>query len=69
MTAETEKADADLSKKVEQINKVLKYLPDLRKHEDAEHEYLVAVSELHDMLKVVCLFLETRIRSSAVSTP
>ena len=51
VTAETEKADANLSKKVEQINKALKYLPDLRKHEDAEHEYLVAVSELHDMLK------------------
>ena len=51
VTAETEKADADLSKKVEQINKALKYLPDLRKHEDAEHEYLVAVSELYDMLK------------------
>jgi chromosome segregation ATPase len=51
VTAETEKADADLSKKVEQINKALKYLPDLRKHENAEHEYLVAVSELHDMLK------------------
>ena len=51
VTAETEKADADLSKKVEQINRTLKYLPDLKKHEDAEHEYLVAVSELHDMLK------------------
>lgn len=51
VTAETEKADAELSKKVEQINRTLKYLPDLKKHEDAEHEYLVAVSELHDMLK------------------
>jgi len=51
VTVETEKADAELSKKVEQINRTLKYLPDLKKHEDAEHEYLVAVSELHDMLK------------------
>ena len=45
------RADAELSQKVEQINKVLKYLPDLKKSENAEHEYLVAVSELHDMLK------------------
>ena len=45
------RADAELSQKVEQINKVLKYLPDLKKNENAEHEYLVAVSELHDMLK------------------
>ena len=51
VTAETEKADAELSKKLEQINRTLKYLPDLKKHKDAEHEYLVAVSELHDMMK------------------
>ena len=44
-------ADAELSQKVEQVNKVLQYLPDLKKNENAEHEYLVAVSELHDMLK------------------
>lgn len=44
-------ANAELSQKVEQINKVLKYLPDLKKNENAEHEYLVAVSELRDMLK------------------
>ena len=44
-------AEAELSKKVEQINRALKYLPDLQKNEKAEHEYLVAVSELHDMLK------------------
>ena len=51
VTAETEKADADLSKKVEQINRALKYLPDLQKNEKAEHEYLVAVSELRELLK------------------
>ena len=44
-------AEAELSKKVEQINRALKYLPDLQKNEKAEHEFLVAVSELHDMLK------------------
>ena len=44
-------ADAELSQKVDQVNKVLKYLLDLKKNENAEHEYLVAVSELHDMLK------------------
>ena len=44
-------AEAKLSEKVEQINRALKYLPDLHKNEKAEHEYLVAVSELHDMLK------------------
>lgn len=44
-------AEAELSKKVEQINRALKYLPDLHKNEKAEHEFLVAVSELHDMLK------------------
>ena len=44
-------AEAELSKKVEQINRALKYLPDLQKNEKAEHEYLVAVSEVHDMLK------------------
>lgn len=43
--------EAELSKKVEQINRALKYLPDLQKNEKAEHEFLVAVSELHDMLK------------------
>ena len=51
VTAETEKADADLSKKVEQINRALKYLPDLQKNEKAEHEYLVAISELRELLK------------------
>ena len=51
VTAETAKADAELSQKVEQVNKVLQYLPDLKKNENAEHEYLVVVSELHDMLK------------------
>lgn len=30
---------------------MLKYLPDLKKNGNAEHEYLVAVSELHNMLK------------------
>lgn len=44
-------AEAELSKKVEQINRALKYLPDLHKNEKAEHEFLVAVSELQDMLK------------------
>ena len=44
-------AAAELSQKVEQINRALKYLPDLQKNEKAEHEFLVAVSELHDMLK------------------
>ena len=44
-------AAAELSKKVEQINRALKYLPDLQNNEKAEHEFLVAVSELHDMLK------------------
>ena len=44
-------AAAELSKKVEQINRALKYLPDLHKNEKAEHEFLVAVSELQDMLK------------------
>ena len=44
-------AEAELSKKVEQINRALKYLPDLQKNEKAEHEFLVAVSELQDMLK------------------
>ena len=44
-------AEAELSQKVEQINRALKYLPDLQKNEKAEHEFLVAVSELHDMLK------------------
>ena len=43
--------EVELSKKVEQINRALKYLPDLHKNEKAEHECLVAVSELHDMLK------------------
>jgi chromosome segregation ATPase len=51
VTAETEKADAELTQKIEQINKALQYLPDFKKSEKAEHEYLVAVSELHDMLK------------------
>ena len=44
-------AAAELSEKVEQINRALKYLPDLHKNEKAEHEFLVAVSELQDMLK------------------
>ncbi len=44
-------AEAELSKKVEQINRALKYLPDLQKNEKTEHEFLVAVSELQDMLK------------------
>lgn len=51
MTAETEKADDELSKKIEQINKTLKYLPDLQKNEKAEHDFLVAVSELRKLLK------------------
>jgi len=45
------RADAELSKKVEQINRVLQYLPDIKKNEKAEHKYLVAVSELRDLLK------------------
>ncbi|MBQ8965444.1 plasmid recombination protein [Ruminococcus sp.] len=51
VTAETAKADAELSQKVEQVNKVLTYLPDTEKNLDAEHEYLVAVSELRKLLK------------------
>ena len=51
LAVQNAQAEAELSKKVEQINRALKYLPDLRKNEKAEHEFLVAVSELHDMLK------------------
>lgn len=51
LTEQNAQAEAELSKKVEQINRALKYLPDLQKNEKAEHEFLVAVSELHDMLK------------------
>ena len=51
VTAETEKADAELTQKIAQVNKALTYLPDFHKNEKAEHEYLVAVSELHDLLK------------------
>ena len=51
VTEETIKADAKLSQKIEQVNKVLKYLPDTEKNLDAEHEYLVAVSEINKLLK------------------
>lgn len=51
MTEETEKADAKLSQKIEQVNKALTYLPDMEKNFDDEHEYLVAVSELDKLLK------------------
>jgi len=51
LAVQNAQAEAELSKKVEQINRALKYLPDLQKNEKAEHEFLVAVSELHDMLK------------------
>lgn len=44
-------ADAKLSQKIEQVNKVLQYLPDTEKDLDAEHEYLVAVSEVRKLLK------------------
>ena len=51
LAVQNAQAEAELSKKVEQINRALKYLPDLHKNEKAEHEFLVAVSELQDMLK------------------
>ena len=51
VTEETAKADVKLSQKIKQVNKVLKYLPDIEKNLDAEHEYLVAVSELNKLLK------------------
>ena len=51
LAVQNAQAEAELSKKVEQINRALKYLPDLHKNEKAEHEFLIAVSELHDMLK------------------
>ena len=51
LAVQNAQAAAELSKKVRQINRALKYLPDLQKNEKAEHEFLVAVSELQDMLK------------------
>lgn len=51
LAVQNAQAEAELSQKVEQINRALKYLPDLQKNEKAEHEFLVVVSELQDMLK------------------
>lgn len=51
MKAEVEKIDAKLLQEQDKVNSLLKYMPSIEKNQNAEHEYLVVVSDLYDLMK------------------
>jgi hypothetical protein len=66
VTAEVEKTDTKLLQEREKVNTLLQYMPDIEKKQNAEHEYLVIISELHDMMKSGISILKKKTLSSAM---